>query len=706
MSVLSFSEVYNNKNANEAFNELHNVIDLFNKLCFPIKLVKICSKFKYQKWLSKGIRVACKNKRRLYIQYTKSDKICRMSKKYKYKKYNKILKQCIYRAQKLQTQRVIHNASNKCKATWNVINENINSDKEYNDIDIININDIKYSNPNVICELFNNYFIDMTNLEQDSLNSDKIDIPYNNNSIFLTPTNEIEVASIILSLKNSNAVGHDGICTRVLKACASDLSRPLAHVINLSMEQGLFPDILKLCIVKPIFKKGDKCDMNNYRPITLIPILSKIYEKVIIKRIHSFIASNNILTEEQYGFRKGHSTTLACYNLMQYVIECINQKIPVVALFLDMTKAFDFVPHKRLLDKLYRYGIRGNAYDWFASYLFNRRQCIELASVVESKKCTFRSQYRVNPCGVPQGSILGPLLFLLFINDLPNATQHKCFMFADDTTVVIKCDDIQKSNAIINETLLNLINWLNSNNLKINIQKTKGIQFTTYRASSMDLLVDYCGNTVEFVNEVKFLGFTLDKHCDWKAHIENLSKRINKFVYALRRLSNVSSIETALSAYHGYVSSLLSYGTILWGGSVDMIRAFMAQKKCIRAICRVHFLESCKPLFKKLGILPLPCLFIKQICIFVRQHPHYFVTREQYKNKPTRHRDRIMLPRIRLQLYRRSCYCMAIKIYNKLHPSFKALPIPLFKQKLHSWLLTRCYYSIQEYLDDQEIFVC
>ncbi|KAL0868298.1 hypothetical protein ABMA27_007827 [Loxostege sticticalis] len=700
ISALSFIEVFNNDNANEAFNELHSLIELFSKLCFPKIFVKSRNKFKYQTWLSKGIKRACRKKRDLYIQYTRSKEKQRTLNKYTYKKYNKILKKCIHKAQKLENQKFINNASNKCKATWHIINDNLNNDATNNTIDVINNNDVLYSDPNVICELFNNYFIDMTNSKDNQLNSNQsINIPFCKNSIFLIPTNDTEISSIIMSLKNSNAVGYDGISTHIIKICAKYLSQPLAYVINLSMQQGYFPDDLKFCIVKPLFKKDDKTKIDNYRPITLISIFSKIYEKVIYKRIYNFVTSNNLLKDEQYGFRTGCSTTLACYNLMHLITKSINDKIPLIALFLDMSKAFDFVPHKRLLDKLERYGIRGNAQNWLRSYLSNRQQCTEITKVIESKSCTFRSKYRIIPCGVPQGSVLGPLLFLLFINDLPNIIQHKCFLFADDTTVVIKCDNLNSFNDDINKTIKSIIEWLNLNNLKVNINKTKCIQFSTYNARPVDVLVKYDNNIIEIVDKTIFLGFTLDKHCNWKAHIENICTRINRFVYALRRLSNISSIETAVSAYHGYVSSLLSYGTLLWGNSVDAKRAFIVQKKCIRAICRVHFLESCKPLFKKLQILPLPCLYIKQICIFVRQYPQYFVTRGEHKKKPTRHQGRLMIPYTRLKLFKNSPYCMAIKIYNKLPESFKTLPLPMFKRHVHNWLLTKCFYSIQEYLD-------
>jgi hypothetical protein len=194
-------------------------------------------------------------------------------------------------------------------------------------------------------------------------------------SIYLTPASHDEIQRIIISLKNANSVGYDDISTNILKMCSKNISVPLTHIINLSLENGIFPDRLKLSIVKPLYKKGDEHDINNYRPITLIPVIAKIFEKIMAKRILSFIEKNNIINENQFGFQEGKSTTLACFNLVKKVTEGINNKIPNVALFLDMSKAFDCVNHKILLQKASDYGLRGKANSWLTSYLVNRYQC-------------------------------------------------------------------------------------------------------------------------------------------------------------------------------------------------------------------------------------------------------------------------------------------------------------------------------------------
>lgn len=197
----------------------------------------------------------------------------------------------------------------------------------------------------------------------------------------------------------------------------------------------------------------------------------------------------------------------------------------------------------------------------------------------------------------------------------------------------------------------------------------------------------------------KFLGIWLDQHCTWKAHIAQVCDKIDKFVYAIKRLRLRVSIDAALSAYHGYVSSVLAYGLVLWGNSVDIDKAFKVQKKCVRAICGAWSTDSCKPLFKRFNILPLACMYIKDICVFVRQNPQYFKKKSEVITRHTRHRNQLYIPPCRLGLVKRNVYYHAITIFNKLPDDFKDLPINIFKWKLRSWLIDKCFYDIKQFME-------
>lgn len=204
---------------------------------------------------------------------------------------------------------------------------------------------------------------------------------------------------------------------------------------------------------------------------------------------------------------------------------------------------------------------------------------LEISRICNNQKNAYRSDFQHNKFGVPQGSVLGPFLFLMYINDLPNVTSHKTILFADDTTLLVKYQNAETYEREINGALNNIVNWLYSNNLQINVDKTKMIQFRTVQRKPLALNIKYRNCTIEEVSTTKFLGIMLDQNCDWKAHIEYVCDKLDKFVYAIKRLRATVSTEAALSAYHGYVSSVLSYGLLLWGNSVEIGKVFKVQKK-------------------------------------------------------------------------------------------------------------------------------
>lgn len=626
--------------------------------------------------------------------------------KSKFRNYNSLFKKCILASQVIQNKKYIDSNSRNPSAIWNTIKSNITNNHHKNDIECIKFDDIIYNDPTKICDIFNNFYINMTKNNHSS-NNNNFNITTNNtNTIFLTPVTTNEIYNIIMTLNNTKCSGYDDINTKVIKLCAIKLSLPISHVINLSFEQGVFPDKLKLSVVKPLYKKGDPLDPNNYRPITCTTIISKIMEKAMLKRLNSFFEKHNILHDHQYGFRKGSSTTLACYHLVKTISEGLNGKSLMASIFLDMSKAFDFVNHKYLLQKLDKCGIRGNAHKWLKSYLSNRMQCTEIGKITKNKnvliKQKYRSKFMINNTGVPQGSILGPLLFLVYINDLPNSTQYETILFADDTTIVIKCHDKNNYEQTINTALNDVIEWLGENDLHINTNKTNILQFRSYNTNPQLIQIKYDNQIINEVDNVKFLGFMIDKHLNWKGHIDAICKKLSRFIYALKRLRQTISVEAALTAYHGYVSSVLGYGLLLWGNAVDVKRVLILQKKCIRSICNAKFRDSCKPLFQKLNILPIPCAYIKDICCFVKSHPEQFPTRSEISIRTQRshHGNKLYQPPCKTMIYEKNVSNMCIVIYNNLPEGIKLLNGFKFKKSLTTWLNGHCFYSVKEYLDN------
>jgi hypothetical protein len=345
--------------------------------------------------------------------------------------------------------------------------------------------------------------------------------------------------------------------------------------------------------------------------------------------------------------------------------------------------------------------MRGIALSWIESYLSDRQQCVQITKRSGNVKTTHNSSYLFNRWGIPQGSILGPLLFILYVNDLPHVTDQKCVQFADDTTLIVHGRDINELERLANLNIKLIVTWLESNNLKVNLNKTNYIKFKTTHNADKKIDISCNNNIIGQVNFTKFLGITLDNQLDWKTHIDTLVSKLDRFIFALNRIRQIASKEAALTAYHGYVSSILRYGLILWGNSVDAPRAFKIQKKCVRSICGAHFLDSCRPLFKALNILPLPSLYIYEMAIFVKKYNHLFQKNKDLINYRGRKGEDLQVPRQRLTLYSKSTFCMAIRLYNKLPDVIKTLTFLKFRKELFLFLMTKMYYSINYFLNDK-----
>ena len=269
------------------------------------------------------------------------------------------------------------------------------------------------------------------------------------------PTTAKEITEIVKSLKSSHSCGYDEISTKVLKYSLPCIISPLVYICNLSLTNGIFPTLLKFSQINPLFKKGSKSEIANYRPVSLLTSFPKIFEKVICNRLCDHVINYNILAHEKYGLRNNLSTEAAAFNLLNNVLDALNNKFMVGGIFCDLTKAFECVNHSVLLSKLQFYGIMGRAYNLLSSYHFDRYQRV---SIKHSDLDNCFSDWEKVKLGVPQGSILGPLLFLLYINDLPRSVNKlsdsfKLTLFADDTNIIVTHPKLTKFEEEINKFL-------------------------------------------------------------------------------------------------------------------------------------------------------------------------------------------------------------------------------------------------------------
>ena len=439
------------------------------------------------------------------------------------------------------------------------------------------------------------------------------------NSIFLTPVSDNEVISMLKNLNSSKSCGPSSIATNLLKTHANLLYVPLQLIINASFREGIFPDLLKIANVCPIFKKNDRNKCENYRPISLLSNLSKVFERAMHSRLYKFLSNNESLYHLQFGFREKHSTNHALLSIVEKIRENLDNKTFSCGVFVDLEKAFDTVNHKILLKKLEYYGVRGPANSWFSSYLSSRKQSVVFDGI-------FSSSMNIT-CGVPQGSILGPLLFLIYINDMHKAVKFSSvFHFADDTNLVYHNKNPKLLRKHMNADLRNLYSWLCANRLSLNVSKTEFIIFRPPKAKLLNRITLSLNGTKIFEStKIRYLGVILDNKLAWNHHIIELRKKLNRGIGILYKLNRIKcNKRILLSLYFSIFQSHLTYGICVWGNSdySQLNKIFLCQKRAIRIVAGLDFKSPTNEAFKDLGILKLEDIFKYSISVVMWDQDH------------------------------------------------------------------------------------
>ena len=386
------------------------------------------------------------------------------------------------------------------------------------------------------------------------------------------------------------------------------------------LHTGIFPEQLKISKVLPLHKANDKMSLTNYRPIALLPSISKIFECVLLEQLTNHFTDNNLLSPQQYGFRTKHSTELAALNLVDHLTYKLDTgKIPI-NIYIDLSKAFDTLIHDILLDKMSFYGVNGVAKKLLKSYLTQRQQIVEYNG--------FQSDSLEIKTGIPQGSVLGPFLFSVYINDMPLCTDmFNMIMYADDTTLFCDINSIPDDEHSLNAELSKITDWLAANKLSLNASKTKFMVFHSDKKTVQYPKLHINATEIERTDHFNFLGLQLNHNLKWNTHINYVSLKISKVTGLLYKLKSVYPITILKSIYNTLILPHINYCILSWGSQIDRIH--LLQKRAIRNISKSNFRAHTEPLFKEHNLLKVQDIYYIAVLKFyfklVNNHlPHYF----------------------------------------------------------------------------------
>ena len=697
LETINFSDILDTNplsDPNVNYNILLDVLtNLKNKYSYETKVRFNKYKHKLNEWITPGILSSIHIRDKLYKKVRNFNTNHHSYLEYKgyLQRYNKILKKVIVNAKIFYYQRIFENCKQDIKKTWDniktLINDSFQSNHIYPKFIITNANKC-ITNKLEIANRFNEFFTNIgpsyaSKIDTDGKPPFESFLQHKPLCEFTFQNVNIETVSQILrTLKPKSSCGFDGINSKLLKCCHYALLQPLTLIINQSLNTGTFPDKLKTAKVIPIYKGKDLNinDLNSYRPISILPVISKIFEKVVYQQVYHYLSTNNLLSNSQYGFRKNHSTELASIELIDRVFAYLDSGKQPIAVFCDLSKAFDTLDYNIMLKKLQFYGFNARTLNWFSSYFSNRQQFVLLDNS-SSSLCHITT-------GVPQGSILGPLLFLIYVNDLTTSTDSNIIMYADDACLLIpltvnttKTHSLSETNTQTNEInnkFLLLYNWLCVNKLSLNISKTKFMLFhyTQKHIKNKHIpKISINNNNIERVSSFKFLGINIDESLTWITHIQEVSNKISKINYILSVLKHYLPTNILHTIYNSLLLPHLYYGVTLWGFG-DYTRLEILQKKAIRNINKSPNKSHSLPIAFKLKTLLLEDLFKLSCFKFFYKYknkslPSYFAVNKFIQlTSITRHSLRHSNPPLRFADY-----------ISNIPITQPTLPIPISNKK-------------------------
>ena len=654
------------------------------------------------KWFSPEIGDAIKNR----------DSLKSQGKETEYKTARNEVTKLIRLAKQKHYEKILENTNNNPQNVWKIFKEfgagkgDINSRST---IFSINHNDEQIFDNKEVANRFNNFFISVAqNLKEplDSTSHDRL-YEYCDKKLKEKQTDYFEIPEISLekvkkylsTLDISKATGNDNVGPKLLRLAGPLIAESLCYLCNLSIHTSTFPSIWKEAKVKPLFKTGSRDDVNNYRPISILPILSKLLEKHVHDSLMNYLEKHELLCINQSGFRPNHSCETALVRITEKWLKALNEGEMVGVVLVDFKKAFDLVDHSILLNKMKAYQLSMAAIHWFSSYLSDRRQLVQINNDFSDRE--------VITCGVPQGSILGPLLFLLFVNDLPLCTSNVITdLYADDTTLY----DINRSVSVIEHNLSAAVKdvstWSKQNGMVINFDKTKVMLITTRQKRDQLEIKSLNINVADdkYLNQVscdKVLGVYVDENLSWSQHIKTVTTKMSRNIWLLSQISKYLSHDHRIIFYKSYIQPHIDYCNIVWGNcpKTALAKIERLQKRACKVILNYNYDEILQAM-SNLNIMTVyERIFLRKAKFMykVSANTSPLYVKELFRKRDVEDKtipvlrsttsDHFLLPNPKTELYRNSLSFTGPVIWNCLPYHIKvASSIDAFHKSCVQWM--------------------
>ena len=702
LSIVDWEHELHNLEVDIQYNLFHSkLLSILDEVA-PYQTVTIpFDKIIRDPWLTPGLMKCFTKQRTLYKsslrKQTSDIEIER------YKSYRNKLKEIVRRAKEQHYRTKCQEFRQNTNRLWKLVNKLTHkTNDKTNIIEYLKLENQDIYEDQTIAEEFAKHFSNVGNTYAKKIPSPQLSIkhyldqiPNNDYTIFMRPTSVMEIARIIQQLPNKHSSGYDNLSNILLKQLSASIQSPLELIFKNSIKTGKFPEGMKQAIVVPLYKAKDKYNVTNYRPISLLATISKVLEKIVYARIYKFLTDTEQIYPGQYGFRTGHSCQNAISELVGTIQKNLEENRSSIGVFIDLSKAFDTLNHKILLSKLEKYGIRGITLEWFSSYLDGR----SMRTKIKTSKCqnVLSSSYDLE-YGTPQGSCLGPLLFLVFINDLPLSLIHgSSLLFADDTTLLHSHRNISYLKWTVEDDMLRLFDWFKANQLTLNLDKTVCLLFSNQKDPEV-ITINIGSSILTSSDYVKFLGVWIDRQLNWNKHISILLVKLKQNIHLLSTCKKFLLKNTLKLIYYAHLFSHLTYGILVWGNMVCRSTLDKLQKtidKCFTIITgqkpseggltkeRMMTIYNLIDLEnKKLGYQldkgTLPANLSKLLWTDSKNRPL-----DRKHNYNTRQCNLPKLPMAIRSKYHHGFQVESIKSYHTLAPEIRSIPtLPSFVRKL------------------------